>query len=103
MESYNADTTGSLVSTYFRVLVYRKTADQIGRLMHLRGLSTGSGVTRPIHRAQNKPLRSQYWGFGLVGASGIEPPTTCVSSKCSTAELRAFSLKTEVFYTNASN
>ena len=26
----------------------------------------------------------------LVGASGIEPPTTCVSSKCSTAELRAF-------------
>ena len=29
-------------------------------------------------------------GLGLVGASGIEPPTTCVSSKCSTAELRAY-------------
>jgi hypothetical protein len=27
---------------------------------------------------------------GLVGASGIEPPTPCLSSRCSTAELRAY-------------
>ena len=57
--------------------------------MHFSRLSTNPGVRRTIYWAPDTPPRPQYLVFRLVGASGIEPPTTCVSSKCSTAELRA--------------
>lgn len=42
------------------------------------------GLFEPYPPPQERPGQ----GTGLVVASGIEPPTTCMSSKCSTTELR---------------
>ncbi len=39
----------------------------------------------PVNRSETRPLACER----MVGAAGIEPATPCVSSKCSTAELRA--------------
>lgn len=42
-------------------------------------------------RSPNIPVYSQYGFVKMVGGTGIEPVTPCVSSKCSTAELTAHS------------
>ena len=35
-------------------------------------------------RGHNRPYRSKYLMFRLVGAEGFEPPTLCSQSRCAT-------------------